>query len=136
MSQLFASGGQSIGVSALVSPSSEYSRLISSKIDWFDLLAVQGTLKSLALFIYYLSLLKGEDLKLTSHIKPKARRLSLYFHDYSHGYHYWPSLLDWRLHESRDLEKAISPRLVECLAHLRSLICVKHMYTGVTSLYT
>ena len=89
MSQLFASGGQSIGVSALVSPSSEYSRLISSKIDWFDLPAVQGTLKSLALFIYYLSLLKGEDLKLTSHIKPKARRLSLYFHDYSHGYHYY-----------------------------------------------
>ena len=30
-----------------ISPSSEYSGLISSKIDWFDLLAVQGTLKSL-----------------------------------------------------------------------------------------
>ena len=29
------------------SPSSEYSRLISFRIDWFDLLAVQGTLKSL-----------------------------------------------------------------------------------------
>ena len=29
------------------SPSSEYPRLISFKIDWFDLLAVQGTLKSL-----------------------------------------------------------------------------------------
>ena len=29
------------------SPSSEYSELISFKIDWFDLLAVQGTLKSL-----------------------------------------------------------------------------------------
>ena len=29
------------------SPSSEYSGLISFKIDWFDLLAVQGTLKSL-----------------------------------------------------------------------------------------
>ena len=28
-------------------PSSEYSELISFKIDWFDLLAVQGTLKSL-----------------------------------------------------------------------------------------
>ena len=30
-----------------ISPSSEYSRLISFMIDWFDLLAVQGTLKSL-----------------------------------------------------------------------------------------
>ena len=30
-----------------ISPSSEYSELISSRIDWFDLLAVQGTLKSL-----------------------------------------------------------------------------------------
>ena len=30
-----------------IRPSSEYSGLISSRIDWFDLLAVQGTLKSL-----------------------------------------------------------------------------------------
>ena len=30
-----------------INPSNEYSGLISSKIDWFDLLAVQGTLKSL-----------------------------------------------------------------------------------------
>ena len=30
-----------------ISPSSEYSRLISFRINWFDLLAVQGTLKSL-----------------------------------------------------------------------------------------
>ena len=29
------------------SPSNEYSQLISLRIDWFDLLAVQGTLKSL-----------------------------------------------------------------------------------------
>ena len=29
------------------SPSNEYSGLISFEIDWFDLLAVQGTLKSL-----------------------------------------------------------------------------------------
>ena len=29
-----------------ISPSSEYSGLISFRIDWFDLLAVQGTLKS------------------------------------------------------------------------------------------
>ena len=30
-----------------ISPSNEYSRLISFRIDWFDLLVVQGTLKSL-----------------------------------------------------------------------------------------
>ena len=48
MSQLFASGGQSVGASASASVlSSEYSELISFRIDWFDLLAVQGTLKSL-----------------------------------------------------------------------------------------
>ena len=48
VSQFFASGGQSIGsFSFSLSPSSEYSGLISLRIDWFDLLAVQGTLKSL-----------------------------------------------------------------------------------------
>ena len=30
-----------------ISPSYEYSRLISFKIDWFDLLAIHGTLQSL-----------------------------------------------------------------------------------------
>ena len=45
MSQLSVSGGQSIGVSALAS--SEHPRLISFRMDWLDLLAVQGTLKSL-----------------------------------------------------------------------------------------
>ena len=43
MSWLFASGGQNIGASA----SNEYLGLISFKIDWLDLLAVQGTLKNL-----------------------------------------------------------------------------------------
>ena len=43
MSQFFASGGQSIGVWA----SNEYSGLISFRIDWFDVLAGQGTVKSL-----------------------------------------------------------------------------------------
>ena len=33
-----------------VSPSNEYSGLISFRMDWLDLLAVQGTLKSLLLF--------------------------------------------------------------------------------------
>ena len=32
-----------------ISPSNEYSGLISIRIDWFDILAVQGTLKSLLL---------------------------------------------------------------------------------------
>ena len=48
MSWLFASGGQSIGASSFsISPFNEYSELIAFRIDWFDLLAVQGTLKSL-----------------------------------------------------------------------------------------
>ena len=52
-----------------ISPSNEYSGLISSRIDWFDLLSVQGSLKSLlqhhswkasvlrcsAFFIYHMS---------------------------------------------------------------------------------
>ena len=48
MNQFFASGGQSIGsFSFNISPSNEYSGLISFRIDCFDLLAGQGTLKSL-----------------------------------------------------------------------------------------
>ena len=45
---LFASGGQSIWSFAFsISPSNEYSGLISFRMDWVDLPAVQGTLKSL-----------------------------------------------------------------------------------------
>ena len=48
MSQLFTSGGQkNWSFSFSISPSNEYSLLISLRIDWLDLLAVQGTLKSL-----------------------------------------------------------------------------------------
>ena len=47
MSLLFATGAQSIGASASISLSNDYLGLISFKADWFDLLAVQGTLKSL-----------------------------------------------------------------------------------------
>ena len=46
MSQFFASGGQNIGVSASTCLSHEYSGLISFRMDWLDLFAVQGTLKS------------------------------------------------------------------------------------------
>ena len=42
MSQLLASGGH-----FNISPSSEHPELISFRMDWWDLLAVQGTLKSL-----------------------------------------------------------------------------------------
>ena len=47
MSQLFTSGGQSIGFIFNISPSNEHPGLISFRMDWLDLLAVQGTLKSL-----------------------------------------------------------------------------------------
>ena len=48
MSQLFTSGDQSIGSFRFnISPSSEHPGLISFRMDWLDLLAVQGTLKSL-----------------------------------------------------------------------------------------
>ena len=43
MSQLFTSGGQSFSIST----SNEYSGLISFRMDWLDLLAIQGTLKNL-----------------------------------------------------------------------------------------
>ena len=65
-----------------ISPSSNYSGLISFRIDWFDLLAVQGTLKSLlqhhslkasilwcsAFFMFqlsYLSMTSGKAIALT-----------------------------------------------------------------------
>ena len=48
MSQFFTSGGPSIGsFSFSISPYNEYSGLISFRMDWLDLPAIQGTLKSL-----------------------------------------------------------------------------------------
>ena len=47
MSQFFASGGQRKSFSFIINPSNEYSGLISFRIDRFNLLVVQGTLKSL-----------------------------------------------------------------------------------------
>ena len=47
INQFFTSGGQSMGVFSFnISPSNEYSGLISFRMDLLDLLAVQGTLKS------------------------------------------------------------------------------------------
>ena len=47
VSQFFASGGQSIGVSASASVLPMNIQDISFRVDWLDLLTVQGTLKSL-----------------------------------------------------------------------------------------
>ena len=56
-----------------ISPSNEYSGLISFRIDWFDLLAVQGTLKSLlqhhsskASILWCLAFFTGGFFQLTS----------------------------------------------------------------------
>ena len=46
MSQFFTSGGQSWNFSFNISPSNEHSGLISFRMDWLDLLAVQVTPKS------------------------------------------------------------------------------------------
>ena len=46
MSQFSASGGQVLKLRLQHGPSNEYSELISFRIDWLDLLAVQGTLKT------------------------------------------------------------------------------------------
>ena len=45
MSLLFASDGQSIGATACLS--NEYLGFISFRVDWFDLFAIKGILKSL-----------------------------------------------------------------------------------------
>ena len=47
MSQLFPSGGQYWSFDFNISPSNEYSGMIFFRMDWLDLLAVQGTLKSI-----------------------------------------------------------------------------------------
>ena len=47
MSQLFASVAKVLELQFQLQSSNEYSGLISFRIDWFDVLAVQGTLKNL-----------------------------------------------------------------------------------------
>ena len=77
MNQLFTSGGQNIGAwaSASVPPVNEYSGLVSFRIDWFDLLATQGTLKSPPALQFKsinslaLSFLYGPTLTSNSHIR-------------------------------------------------------------------
>ena len=74
MSQFFASSDQSIvSFSFSISPSNEW--LISFRNDWFDLLTVQGTLKSLL-----------------QHLSSKAsilRHSAFFIFQLSHPYDYW-----------------------------------------------
>ena len=98
VSQIFAWGGQSIGVSALASVLPMNTQdLISFRIDWLDLLAVQGTIKSLqhhsskasilwrsAFFTVQLShpyMTTGKTIALTRQIIEKAREFqkNIYF---------------------------------------------------------
>ena len=51
----------------VISPSKEYSRLVSFRIDWFDLLAVQGTLKFALSGTFYAFF---ADLSLTFYLLP------------------------------------------------------------------
>ena len=46
MSQLFTWGGQSTGISFNIGASNEHPGLVSFRMGWLDLLAVQGTVKS------------------------------------------------------------------------------------------
>ena len=65
-------------ISLSISPSNEYSGLISFRMDWSDLLAVQGTLKSLLQHLSSkTSILHGVQLSLWSN---------------SHIYDYWKSI--------------------------------------------
>ena len=64
-----------------ISPSNEYSELISLRIDWFDLLVVQGTLKSLLQH---------------HHLKASIIRHSAFFMvQRSHSYYWKNHSLDW-----------------------------------------
>ena len=73
MSQLFTSGGQNIGsFSFNISPSNEHPGLISFRMDWLGLLAVQGTLKSF---------LQHHTLKASSH-----QRSAFFIVQLSHPY--------------------------------------------------
>ena len=55
------------------SPSNDYSELISSRINWFDLLAIQGTLKSL---------LQHHNLKASFFLSLSLSPTLLFIHDY------------------------------------------------------
>ena len=71
-----------------ISPSNEYSWLISFRIDWFDLLAIQETLKSL-LQLYWQTAVQGTLKSLLQHHNSEASILqhsALFMIQLSHSY--------------------------------------------------
>ena len=66
VSQFFESGGQRIGFSFSIGPSNEYSGLISFRIEWLDLLAVQEILKGLLQYHSSKASILGTQLSLWS----------------------------------------------------------------------
>ena len=67
MSQFFIRGPKCWSFDFSISPSKEYSGLISIRIDWFDLLVVQGTLRSLQHHSSKASILRHSALVQLSH---------------------------------------------------------------------
>ena len=71
MSRLFASGGQNIrSFSFIINPSSDYSGLVSFRIQWFNLFAVQRTLKRLLQHDMKASLIHHSAFFLVQHSHP------------------------------------------------------------------
>ena len=66
-----------------ISPSNEYSGLISFRIDWFDLLAVQGILKSLLQYLQFESI---NSLVLSFLYGPTLTSVHDYWKNYSFDY--------------------------------------------------
>ncbi|XP_024855125.2 enoyl-[acyl-carrier-protein] reductase, mitochondrial isoform X1 [Bos taurus] len=61
-----------------ISPSSEYSGLISCRTDWFDLLAVQGTLKSL---LQHSSSISDWETKIPHGLKARSKKIFFNSHN-------------------------------------------------------
>ena len=84
MIQFFASSGQIVGSFGFsVSTSNEYSGLISFRIDWFDLLAVQGTLKELSATPQLKSI---NSSALSLHYGPNLTSIHNYWKNHSYDY--------------------------------------------------
>ena len=81
MSRLFASGEFSFSIS----PSNEYSQLISFRIDWFDLPAVQGTLKSLFQLTLLQLTLEQQGVGAPTPYSVENPHITLYLVCYIHG---------------------------------------------------
>ena len=95
MSWLFLSGGQSIGASASsISPSNEYSGLISFRIDWFDLLATAFCLNTFRQFGCYRILQSGPGLislpGMSLSFRTRSRESGWGSFAYLHWLEWWP----------------------------------------------